>query len=92
MTDKTNNTDNFRPVISAGENIAEVTWKAIILGIIISVLFGVANAYLGRSSNLVPHSMLLTVLAGLYIGYPFWGYALGRRLLSSRRDSEQVGG
>ncbi|MCK4302372.1 MAG: OPT/YSL family transporter, partial [candidate division Zixibacteria bacterium] len=28
-------------------NIAEVTWKAVILGIIISVVFGVANAYLG---------------------------------------------
>ena len=50
----------------------------------------VINTYLGRSSNLVPNSMLLAVLAGLYIGYPFWGYALGRRLLSSRWDSEQV--
>ena len=50
----------------------------------------VVNAYLGRSRNLVPNSMPLTVLAGLYIGYPIWGYFLGRRLLSLRRDSEQV--
>jgi hypothetical protein len=48
----------------------------------------VINAYLGRSTNLLPNSMLLTVLAGLYIGYPFWGYSLGRRLLSSRGDSK----
>ncbi len=39
--------EKFKPVISADKTIAEVTWKAIILGIIISVLFGVANAYLG---------------------------------------------
>jgi hypothetical protein len=52
----------------------------------------VMNAHLGRSSNLVPNSMLLTVLAGLYIGYPLWGYSLGRRLLSSRQDSKQAAG
>ena len=37
----------FTPVVPAGQSIAEVTWKAIILGIIISVVFGVANAYIG---------------------------------------------
>ena len=42
-----NNNKTFEPVIPASKNIAEVTWKAIILGAIISVLFGVANAYLG---------------------------------------------
>ncbi len=39
--------DTFKPVIPAETIVAEVTWKAIFLGIIISVLFGVANAYLG---------------------------------------------
>ncbi len=39
--------ETFKPVILAEKTVAEVTWKAIILGIIISVLFGVANAYLG---------------------------------------------
>jgi len=37
----------YEPVVPAHENIAEVTWKAVILGAIISVVFGVANAYLG---------------------------------------------
>ncbi|HUV30326.1 MAG TPA: oligopeptide transporter, OPT family [Acidobacteriota bacterium] len=44
---KANNAASFTPFVPASENIAEVTWKAIILGIIISVVFGVANAYLG---------------------------------------------
>jgi len=42
-----NNTESFEPLIKANQTVAEVTWKAIILGIIISVVFGVANAYLG---------------------------------------------
>lgn len=40
-------TEKFEPFVPHQETIAEVTWKAIILGAIISVLFGVANAYLG---------------------------------------------
>ncbi|MEA1980349.1 MAG: oligopeptide transporter, OPT family [candidate division Zixibacteria bacterium] len=47
MSGAEQNSNSFKPVIDAKQNIAEVTWKAIILGIIISVLFGVANAYLG---------------------------------------------
>ncbi|MFH2048413.1 MAG: oligopeptide transporter, OPT family [bacterium] len=39
--------NKFKPLISANTLIPEVTWKAIILGSIISVVFGVANAYLG---------------------------------------------
>ncbi|HOP07152.1 MAG TPA: oligopeptide transporter, OPT family [candidate division Zixibacteria bacterium] len=47
MSENNDNGNDFQPVIPASKNIAEVTWKAIILGSIISVLFGVANAYLG---------------------------------------------
>ncbi len=42
-----NNSQEFEPFIKADQNIPEVTWKAVILGVIISVIFGVANAYLG---------------------------------------------
>ena len=37
----------FKPAIPAEKTIAEVTWRAIFLGALISVVFGVANAYLG---------------------------------------------
>lgn len=43
---KTANGANFTPYISASQNIAEVTLKAMVLGAILSVVFGVANAYL----------------------------------------------
>ncbi len=47
MSKPENSDHDFKPLISANTLIPEVTWKAIILGAIISVVFGVANAYLG---------------------------------------------
>ncbi|MEW5994494.1 MAG: oligopeptide transporter, OPT family [Candidatus Zixiibacteriota bacterium] len=38
--------EQFQPLIRPEQTVAEVTLKAVILGVIISVLFGVANAYL----------------------------------------------
>ena len=46
-SDKDQNNESFKPYISAGQSVAEVTLKAIILGSILSVVFGVANAYIG---------------------------------------------
>ncbi len=43
----TNNTEVFEPYIKASQTIPEVTLKTLVLGSIISVVFGVANAYLG---------------------------------------------
>jgi len=42
-----NQNEKFIPAVPANQTVAEVTWKAIVLGIIISVLYGVANAYIG---------------------------------------------
>lgn len=39
--------EKFIPAIPANQTVAEVTWKAIVLGILISVLYGIANAYIG---------------------------------------------
>ena len=39
--------EEFKPFVEASQSIPEVTWKAIILGSIISVVFGLANAYIG---------------------------------------------
>ena len=47
MTNTNASNEKFEPAIPAGRIVSEVTWRAIILGIIISCLFGVANAYIG---------------------------------------------
>ncbi len=52
----------------------------------------VINAYLGRSIDVLPNNMLFNVLAGLYIAYPFWGYWVGRRLLSYGEKSQSAAG
>jgi putative OPT family oligopeptide transporter len=47
MTDK-----KFEPYISPTENVPEFTWKAIITGTILGVVFAGANAYVGLISGL----------------------------------------
>lgn len=44
-----NNTENtkFEPFIKANQTVPELTLKAIVLGVLISIAFGAANAYLG---------------------------------------------
>ncbi len=37
----------FEPYVKAHEKMSELTWRAVILGAVIAVVFGVANAYLG---------------------------------------------
>ena len=35
---------------------------------------------LGQFTGVLPRSILLHILAGLYFGYPFWAFSLARRL------------
>ena len=53
------------------------------VGFLVVLAWFVMVRYLGRSSAILPKSMLLHVLAGLYFGYPIWAFALGRRLRMS---------
>ncbi|MBI4370168.1 MAG: oligopeptide transporter, OPT family [Elusimicrobia bacterium] len=39
--------DEFRPYIADKHHVAELTWRAISLGVLLGVVFGAANAYLG---------------------------------------------
>ena len=52
----------------------------VITAFMVILAWFVLNGYLGRSTNKLPNSMLLHVLAGLYFGYPVWAFSLGRRL------------
>ena len=40
-------TKEFKPYISADVDIPELTWKAVIIGILLSITMSAANAYLG---------------------------------------------
>lgn len=54
-------------------------WMVSVAFLVVVVWF-VLNAHLGRSTDRLPHGMVLGVLAGLYVGYPFWAFVLGRSL------------
>ncbi len=58
----------------------------VIVGFLVVLAWFVMLRYLGRSTNKLPKSMLLHVLAGLYFGYPFWAFSLARRLQSPNLD------
>ncbi len=70
-----NNANNakFKPVIPAGTTIAEVTWKALILGSLISVLFGVANAYLGLKFGMTVSASIPAAVISMAILRIFFG-------------------
>ena len=42
----------FKPYVPASESMAELTIKAVVLGVIMAVVLGAANAYLGMKAGL----------------------------------------
>ena len=58
MADNGPNKQTFTPAVAANISMAEVTWRAIILGAIISVVFGVANAYMGLKFGMTVSSSI----------------------------------
>jgi putative OPT family oligopeptide transporter len=67
-----NNSEPFVPVIQAHQAVAEVTWRAVILGAIISVLFGVANAYLALKFGMTVSSSIPAAVIGMAVLRLFW--------------------
>lgn len=45
--DNTNPKDTFKPFISADQNVPELTATSVIIGALLAIVFGAANAYLG---------------------------------------------
>ena len=39
--------DDTKPYVPPEENLAELTLKAVVLGVVVAALLGAANAYLG---------------------------------------------
>ncbi|MCH8027328.1 MAG: oligopeptide transporter, OPT family [candidate division Zixibacteria bacterium] len=58
MADNGPNKQTFTPAVPANTTMAEVTWRAIILGAIISVVFGIANAYMGLKFGMTVSSSI----------------------------------
>jgi hypothetical protein len=51
-------------------------------GFLVAMVWFIINGMMGRATGKLPNGLLLDILAGLYVGYPFWAFRLGRQLLA----------
>jgi hypothetical protein len=51
----------------------------------------IITGYVGRSTRKLPRSLLMSILAVPYLGYPVWALWLGRLLLSDRMAEQHKG-
>jgi putative OPT family oligopeptide transporter len=64
--------DGFKPYVSPDQRMAEVTTQSVVLGIILSIIFGLANAYLGLKVGMtvsasIPAAVIsMAVLRGIF--------------------------
>ncbi len=58
----------------------------VLIGFMVVLAWFVIIGRLGRSIGILPKSMALHVLAGLYFGYPFWAFSAARRLRAHSPD------
>lgn len=66
-------------VLSFAEQVGPVVVALLVVGVWL-----VITGYLGRSTGDLPHSLLTSILAVLFFGYPIWAFWLGRLLLSDQ--------
>jgi hypothetical protein len=67
-------------VLSFSEQVGPVTFALVV----VVGAWLVITGYLSRSTGKLPRSMLVSILAVPYFGYPVWAFWLGRHLLSGR--------
>ncbi len=65
--------DETKPYVAAEENLAELTVKAVVLGVVVAALLGAANAYLGfKAGQTVSATFPAAVLAIAAFRLPFF--------------------
>ena len=62
----------------------------VIVAFLIVLIWFFIMGYLSRSTEMLPKSMLLHVLAGLYVGYPLWAFSVWRRMRAPAQDQQPL--
>ena len=78
----------FKPFVSASTNMAELTFKALLAGIIMAVILGAANAYLGMKVGLTVAATFPAAVVAMAVLRPFRGTILEE---NATRTSASVG-
>lgn len=58
---------SYTPVVPAGTVMAELSWKAVLIGAIVGVVFGAANAYLGLKVGLTVSASIPAAVIGVAV-------------------------
>ncbi|MCQ2240031.1 OPT/YSL family transporter [Treponema sp.] len=61
------NNDSFKPYVDSGRSLSEITISSVISGILISIVFGAANAYLGLRVGLTVSASIPAAVIGMSI-------------------------
>lgn len=61
------NNDSFKPYVDSGRSLSEITISSVIAGILISIVFGAANAYLGLRVGLTVSASIPAAVIGMSI-------------------------
>ncbi len=67
---------NFKPYVPAEQNIAELTFKALFLGVGMAIVLGAANAYLGMKAGLTVAATFPAAVVAMAALKPFKGTVL----------------
>jgi len=67
---------SFKPYIPADQNLQEISFKAIFLGIIMAVILGAANAYLGLMAGMTVAATFPAAVISMAIIRPLKGTIL----------------
>ncbi len=62
----------FKPFVPADDNMAEFTWKAILLGCIAGIIFGAATVYLALKAGLTVSASIPIAVLAITIGKRFF--------------------
>jgi putative OPT family oligopeptide transporter len=68
--------EDFKPFVSADKTIHELTFKALFVGIILAIVLGAANAYLGLYAGMTVSAIIPGAVMALALLKPFKGTIL----------------
>ena len=93
--DEPGRTKDFKPYVPAETSLAEMTLRALLLGVLMAVVLGAANAYLGMKAGLTVAATFPAAVVAMAALRPFRGldpggehrphHGLGRRGSGGRR-------
>ena len=82
----------FKPFVPEGMQMREFTWRAVLLGLVMCVVLGAANAYLGLRAGQTIAATYPAAVIGMAVLRVVQGLDSGREHRAYRRLDRRIGG